>query len=123
MKGRIFLIIIIIVLIGFFAFFFFKKDAEGKKLILILDYGNDRRQSFQISTSEQKKVWSLLQQAAAISKIDLEPTNDFRPQKIDGLADGTDNKQWVFYVNGTKQNLSPFDAVVNPPAEVVFRFE
>lgn len=123
MKRRIFLIIIIAILVVLFLFFFFWKNNKNRKLTLVLDYGNNHRQTFQISTPEEKRVWSFLQQAAAISKIDLEPTNDFYPRKIDGLANGVDNKHWVFYVNGAKQNLSPFDALVKPPAEVVFRFE
>jgi len=123
MKKRIFLIIVIIILIVFFLFFFFGNNSKNRKLTLILDYGNNRRQTFQVLASEEKRVWSLLQQATAISGIDLEPTNDFYPRKIDGLADGVDNKHWVFYVNGAKQNLSPFDTLVKPPAEVVFRFE
>lgn len=123
MKRRIFLIIIIAILVVLFLFFFSRKNTENRKLTLILDYGNNHRQTFQVSTSEEKRVWSLLQQATALSKINLEPTNDFYPRKIDGLAEGIDNKHWVFYVNGAKQNLSPFDALVKPPAEVVFRFE
>ncbi len=58
-----------------------------------------------------------------MAKIDLEATNDFYPRKIDGMTDGTDNKHWTLYVNGIKQNSSPLDAVVKPPAEVTFRFE
>jgi len=74
-------------------------------------------------TNQEKRAWSLLQEVAAASKIDLTATNDFYPEKIDGQKDGADNRHWEFYVNGIKQNLSPLEAIVKPPAEVIFRFE
>ncbi|MCX6731696.1 MAG: DUF4430 domain-containing protein [Candidatus Parcubacteria bacterium] len=122
MSKKISIIIIVVIFIAF-AIFSYQRGKKEEKLTLILDYGNNHKQSFQLLTSEQKRAWSILQEVAAVSKIDLEATNDFYPQKIDGVKDGTDNKHWVFYVNGIKQNSSPFDAVVKPPAEVVFRFE
>jgi len=117
------LIIIILVIFAAFAVFSYQRGTKEKKLTLVLDYGNNHKQTFQLLTSEQRRAWSILQEVAAVSKIDLEATNDFYPRKIDGLRDGIDNKHWVFYVNGIKQNSSPFDAVVKPPAEVIFRFE
>jgi hypothetical protein len=124
MNKKIFLIGIIVfalIILVFYSSFEKKKDKEGK-LILVLDYGNNKR-SFQVSGAEQKRAWSLLQQVASVSKINLEATPDFYPKKIDGLADGSDNKHWVFYVNGIKQDSSPFDTFVKAPSEVVFRFE
>jgi len=117
------LIIIILAIFAAFAVFSYQRGTKEKKLTLVLDYGNNHKQTFQLLTSEQRRAWSILQEVAAVSKIDLEATNDFYPRKIDGLRDGIDNKHWVFYVNGIKQNSSPFDAVVKPPAEVIFRFE
>ncbi len=118
-------ILIFIIIIVFAAFFLFSSSTKNKKekLTLILDYGNNHKQAFQLLTNEQKRAWSLLQEVAAVSKIDLEATNDFYPRKIDGMRDGIDNKHWILYVNGIKQKSSPFDAVVKPPAEVIFRFE
>jgi hypothetical protein len=124
MNKKILIVIVIIVFFSAFLLFFspFSKKEEGK-LVLILDYGNNHKQAFQLFTSEQKRAWSLLQEVAAVSKIDLEATNDFYPKKIDSLKDGTDNKHWALYVNGIKQKSSPLDTVVKPPAEVTFRFE
>lgn len=119
-------LIVIVIIIFFAAFLLFSSltpKKEGGKLVLVLDYGNNHKQSFQLLTNEQKRAWSLLQEVAAVSKIDLEATNDFYPRKIDGMRDGIDNKHWILYVNGIKQKSSPFDAVVKPPAEVIFRFE
>ncbi|MBU4477314.1 DUF4430 domain-containing protein [Patescibacteria group bacterium] len=100
-----------------------KQDVkEEGKLVLVLDYGNDK-QSFEADIQEQKRAWSLLQQATALSNIPLEATNDFRPKRIDGFANGLDNKYWMFYVNGIKQESSPYDTFVKSPAEVVFKFE
>jgi hypothetical protein len=95
---------------------------EEGKLVLVLDYGNSK-QSFEADIPEQKRAWSLLQQAATLSNISLEATNDFHPKRIDGFANGFDNKYWMFYVNGIKQESSPYDIFVKSPAEVVFKFE
>jgi len=122
MNKKILIIIIVVIFIAF-ALFSYQRGTKEKKLTLVLDYGNNNKQSFQLLTSEQKSAWSLLQEVAAVSKIDLEATNDFYPRKIDGMRDGIDNKHWTLYVNGIKQKSSPFDAVVKPPAEVIFRFE
>jgi len=121
MNKKILIFVIIVVFAGFIFLSWAKKKEE--KLTLVLDYGNNNKQSFQLLTSEQKRAWSILQEVAAVSKIDLEATNDFYPRKIDGIRDGIDNKHWTLYVNGIKQTSSPFDAMVKPPAEVVFRFE
>ena len=119
------LLIIIVVVIFFAAFLLFSPLTKNKeeKFTLVLDYGNNHKQTFQLLTSEQRRAWSLLQEVAAVSKIDLEATNDFYPRKIDGMQDGIDNKHWTLYVNGIKQKSSPLDAIVKPPAEITFRFE
>lgn len=99
-----------------------QENKEEGKLVLVLDYGNSK-QSFEADIPEQKRAWSLLQQATALSNIALEATNDFRPKRIDGFTNGFDNKFWIFYVNGIKQESSPYDTFVKSPAEVVFKFE
>lgn len=98
------------------------KKAGDDKLVVVLDFGTDKK-SFQVSIEDKERAWGLLQQASVLANTDLEATNDFRPKKIDGMANGDNNKQWVFYVNGVKQEASPFDTFINPPAEVVFKFE
>lgn len=124
MNKKLLIIIVIIIFFAALLLSSFPTKKEGEeKLVLILDYGNNHKQAFQLSTSEQRRAWSLLQEVAAVSKIDLEATNDFYPRKIDGMRDGIDNKHWILYVNGIKQKSSPLDAVVKPPAEVIFRFE
>jgi len=123
MNKKFLITIIIIVLAAVVVFSFVLKGKEESKLTLVLDYGNNHKQTFQLSTSEQKRAWSVLQEVAAVAKIDLVATNNFYPGKIDGTKDGTDNKHWTFYVNGIKQNLSPLEAIVKPPAEIMFRFE
>ncbi len=119
---KIILTIAIMVIAGVFIANFYLKSDKEKGLTLVLDYGN-KKQSFQVPDIEEKRAWSLLQQVAAVSDIDLEISNDLRPQKIDGFSDGTDNKHWVLYVNGIKKESFPLDTLVVPPSEVVFRFE
>lgn len=121
MKTKTILIFLVAIFLLVLLIFPWKKKED--KLVLVLDYGNDYSQSFRLFTTQEKRAWSILQEVAAVAKIDLEATNDFYPQKIDGLTNGLDNKNWNFYVNGVKQESSPFEAVVKPPAEVVFRFE
>lgn len=113
--GAILLLFLVLIIVGV------QKDGQDN-LVVVLDFGASRK-TFQVSSSEQERAWGLLQQAAVLANTNLEATNDFRPKRIDGLTNGDDNKQWVFYVNGIKQEASPFNTFINPPAEVVFRFE
>ncbi len=99
-----------------------RKAEEESKLTLVLDYGNDDQQVLQVATSEQKRAWSLLQQAAAVSGIDLVADNNFVPIKIDGFANAG-GKQWNFYVNEVMQNTSPYEVIVGAPNKITFRFE
>lgn len=124
-KGkRIILISLIIIALGLVAFVFpVKKERTKEGLVVIVDYGNSQKQAFRLSRTGSNRAWSLLQQIATLSKIELEATNDFRPKKIDGMTDGEDNKHWNLYVNGIKQESSPLETIVNSPAEVVYRFE
>ncbi|NOY35891.1 MAG: hypothetical protein GXP44_03195 [bacterium] len=101
-----------------------KNEPErSSKLVFVLDYGNNNRQAFRVPVSGQKKVWSLLQQAAAMENIDLRADKDFVPVKIDGFPNGRDGKKWAFYVNGVKQESSPVETMVKEKDKVVFRFE
>jgi len=99
-----------------------KEKADNAKMVLVLDYG-DGQQKFRVLEKDGNRAWNILQQVAAIAKIDLKPTNDFRPQKISGKTNGDGDKVWVFYINGVKQETSPYEVFVRPPAEVAFRFE
>lgn len=92
------------------------------RITLTLDYG-ESKQSYQVKVDQDRRAWSLLQQATALSSVDLEATNDFRPKRIDGYPNGKDNKQWSLYVNGVKQEKSPFEVYVKSPDKLVFRFE
>jgi uncharacterized protein (UPF0333 family) len=124
MSKKLLLFLIIILIAIFYVFYSFNVDKKNNdNLTLILDYGNQTKQSFKLSTTDSYKAWSLLQQISAVYNIRLEPTNNFYPQRIDGLSDGSNNKHWNFYVNGKKQEKSPIETVVAPPAEIVFRFE
>lgn len=100
-----------------------KKGGEPEYLTLTLEYGDGEKQEFRTRSLEEKRAWSLLQQAASLSNIILEPTSDFRPQKINGLENGLNDKEWNLYINDVKQEESPFNIKVSPPDKVVFRFE
>lgn len=96
-----------------------QKDA----ITLIVDFGDGTKKSFYNHSDSAKSAWSLLQQAAAISNLDLEVLKDFYPKKIDGFSNGKDDKAWNLYVNDAKQNSSPISVTVVPPDRVVFKFE
>jgi len=100
-----------------------KNEPPKNKLLFVLDYGNNNRQMFRVPVSGQKRVWGLLQQAAAMENIDLRADKNFVPVKIDGFPNGKDGKRWVFYVNGVKQRISPAKALVKERDKIVFRFE
>lgn len=104
-------------------YFGLKLNSQKKALVFELDFGNGDKKVFYNYTAEQKKAWSLLQQVAAISKIDLKADENFVPQKIDGYLNGDENKKWNLYVNGMKEDNSPMNVTVKIPDKVAFRFE
>ncbi len=99
------------------------KKADKNELIFIIDYGNSGKQALQIPLQEKKRVWNLLQQAALLTGAELEADSDFTPTKIKGFLNGSGGKHWVFYLNGVKQNASPYNVYAGPNDKVVFRFQ
>ncbi len=93
------------------------------ELTLILDYGNENKQTFLVPAAEQKRAWNLLQQATVISGIDLQADKNFIPVKIDGFSNSRDGKNWVLYVDGVRKDVSPYEVFVEAPNRIVFRFE
>lgn len=129
MKKQTLIILIIVVIIIFITFYLLGKDnipsnsSKGNYLTLIIDFGSGQKRQFQTPTPEEKRAWGLLQQASFLANLILEPTNDFRPKKINGLENGFGDKKWNFYVNDVKKEESPFNVKVSPPDTVLFRFE
>ena len=116
--------LIIVVLVAVTSVYFgLKLNSQKKALVFELDFGNGDKKVFYNYTVEQKKAWSLLQQVAAISKINLKADENFVPQEIDGYSNGSENKKWNLYVNGEKKENSPMDVTVRVPDKIAFRFE
>lgn len=113
------------VLLAVFLIVYFGFDLGSRKdaLTLILDFGSGDKKTFYNYNQEEKSAWSVLQQAAAISGIDLQAGPGFIPKKIDGKANGQENKNWNLYVNGTRQTISPIEIKVRIPDEVAYKFE
>lgn len=105
------------------AYFGFGLGSRKNALTLILDFGNGDKKTFYNYNQEEKSAWNVLQQAAAISSIDLQAGPGFIPKKIDGRANGQENKNWNLYVNGDRQTISPIEIKVSIPDEVVYKFE
>jgi hypothetical protein len=104
----------------------FKKTigVNDNEAILILDYGNGNVRKFKGPVDGKgTKAWNLLQQASAVSGINVEIADHFIPQNIDGFENGKDGKKWAFYINGERQTATPFEIEIGPGDKVVFRFE
>lgn len=97
-----------------------KKTPEA---MVLLDYGNGKVRRFKGPIIENARAWDLFQQAIAIGGINVEITDHFVPQNIDGFENGEKGKTWNLYVNNVKQKFAPFEVQVKPGDEVVFRFE
>lgn len=121
-KRNIFISLFVLVLLVL-AVGSYNRNRNGGKVTVVLDYGNNKEQVLQAPVPEQKRAWNLLQQAAAVAKVDLRANNDFVPVKIDGFLNGYQGKKWTFYVNGKEQTSSPFDVFVKSPDKITFRFE
>lgn len=122
MKNKLILGIVVLAAV-LSVYFGIKLNSQKKALVFELDFGNGNKKVFYNYTDEHKKAWSLLQQVAAISKMDLKADINFVPQKIDGYINGDENKKWNLYVNGIKEADSPMNVTVKVPDKIAFRFE
>jgi hypothetical protein len=109
---------------------FFKKiggqiptNQISKETTVFIDYGDGNIRKFEGLVSEETRVWDLFQQAIAVGGIDVEISDHFIPERIDGFKNGTNGKHWSLYLNNIKQNLIPFEIIAKPGDEVLFRFE
>jgi hypothetical protein len=98
-------------------------NQVSKETTVFIDYGDGNIRKFEGLVSEETRVWDLFQQAIAVGGIEVEISDHFIPEKIDGFKNGTDGKDWSLYVNDVKQNFVPFEIIAKPGDEVLFRFE
>lgn len=100
-----------------------KISSSSKETTVVLDYGNGKTRIFKGPVAGEEKVWDLFQQAIAAGGINVNISNHFVPQIIDGFQDGANGKHWSLYVNNVRQKFAPFEIQVKPGDEIVFRFE
>lgn len=122
-KDKKLIIAAVLLAVFLVAYFGFGLGARKDVLTLILDFGNGSKKTFYNYSQEEKNAWSVLQQATAISSIDLQAGPGFIPKKIDGRANGQESKNWNLYVNGDRQIISPIEIKVNIPDKVMYKFE
>ncbi len=122
----------VLLVIFIFVFIQFQQSAKisekisyssNKETTVILDYGNGKTRIFKGPVAGKEKVWDLFQQAIAAGGIDVNVSDHFVPQIIDGFKDGANGKHWALYVNNVRQKFTPFEIQAKPGDEVVFRFE
>lgn len=94
---------------------------QSQKTIFIVDYGSSQ-QKFSGQFSGKVRVWDLLQQAMAISNVDLAATGNFIPYKIDNHQSNT-KEGWHYYLNGVLQTEPPFETFASEGDEVKFKWE
>lgn len=123
---------VVLLVIFIFVFIQFQQSAKtsekisyssNKETTVVLDYGNRKTRIFKGPVAGEEKVWDLFQQAIAAGGINVNISDHFVPQIIDGLKDGADGKHWSLYVNDIKQKFAPFEIQARPGDEIVFRFE
>lgn len=99
------------------------QSQNFKEATVSVDYGNGKIRTFKGPIGENAKVWDAFQQAIVAGGINIEIADNFVPQSIDGLKNGTGDKHWNLYVNNVKQKFSPFEIQIKPGDKVVFKFE
>lgn len=75
-----------------------------KKVLYIIDNGEEKVSQYQIIPSENSTVFSLLNKLAETENFKIESTKykemGVFVESIAGLKGGTDNKWWQYFVNG-----------------------
>lgn len=97
------------------------QSGQSKQIVFVINYGG-AEQKFAGAFDDDVRVWDLLQQATAVSSIELQARSNFVPQKIDGHENGV-NGQWRYYINGIRQDVPPFERMVRSGDVVEFRYE
>lgn len=115
-----------ILLLGFLFVFVSHQPLEiskNKEATVVIDYGNGKTRTFKGSVGESLSVWDAFQQAIAAGGINVEISDHFLPEAIDGFKNDSKGKSWSFYLNNVRQEFSPFGIRIRPGDEIIFRFE
>jgi len=80
------------------------EQVTQKRVLYIIDRGDGNVSSYQIISSENSTVFSLLEELAKRENFKIESTiyegMGVLVENIDGVRNGTDNKYWQYWLNG-----------------------
>ena len=80
------------------------EQVTQKRVLYIIDRGDGNVSSYQIISSENSTVFSLLEELTKRENFKIESTiyegMGVLVENIDGVRNGTDNKYWQYWLNG-----------------------
>ena len=94
--------------------------------LIVSDGGELHREKHSLNESSSLTALALLQSFAEAGSWQLEIQNTQYGaliNAIDGRVNGSDNKYWIYYVNGEMALVGAGDYVVQPGDRIEFRFE
>lgn len=92
---------------------------------LIINSG-DENNLYSLSVPQDSTVLNLLTKASDDYNLGLEvqdSTYGAFVQTLAGKAGGTDNKYWIYYINGESASVGVGEQIVQPSDQIEFRFE
>lgn len=98
-----------------------------EKAIVLIDNGLTISQEFEFAIFSTTTAFDLLKQVEMLSGLAVESKDHgdmgMFIEAIGGVKNGTDNKYWLYYLNGKMPLVSASKQLVNPGDRVEFRFE
>ena len=97
-------------------------SVNSGQAILVVDFGQDKKETFELPIIEQAFVFDLLQGSGLELEFKEYDVGVFI-EAIEGVENGTGNKYWLYYVNEEMPMVSADKQPVKPGDKVEFRFE
>lgn len=102
------------------------EQPEKQSVNFTFNFDEGNQKSFTINQEKDDTVYSLMQKLAEDGSISLEVKEyDFGVMidSIDNIRNGTDNKYWIYYINGQMAGEGVSTQKVQNNDNIEFRFE
>jgi len=104
----------------------FEKELRGE-VSYIINYGEGNIKEYQLDTSENSTVFSLLEELAKRENFEIETTSypemGIFVKSISGAEGGTDDKWWQYWVNGNLGEVAADKKEIKAGDIIEWRFE
>lgn len=97
-------------------------EAISQTATLIINYGSENPQSFELEIKEESTAFDLLKKADLAVSYSNSELGVFI-ESIGGRKNGNEGRYWLYYVNGEMAPVAADKQIIKPGDKVEFKFE